>query len=472
MDYSEAALPNFSGQIVGNGRFELVDMIGSGSYGNVYRALDAQSDPCEPVYYAIKCLPKTELSPERLVCQKREISLHSLVSRSSPHICTLHEIIEEELYIYFVLDYCPGGDLYTAIIENRIYQNNVPLIKRAFVELLDGVHACHQLGVYHRDLKPENILCRQGGLDIRIADFGLATKSRLSQEFGVGSSYYMSPECISREMKYPHYSPLHTDIWSLGIILVNMVSGRNPWRFATPSDEGFLGYLYNVDFLREVLPISRPFNEILKRIFRLQPLSRITLPELREEILKLDTFYMSDAELRDASDNAREAAQDDYYRRAAPLTGLIFNQVVADTTLVNCPSTISNFHSDGGPPYPEWAYRRSAPTSRRPSDLPPVSVNRTPSHLHIQTFKSQDYRLYESRDNLSVCSMRSASSGAESEGPITPETHAHEPAIDVADLSEGQTLDEPMVARIPVKMASKQSRRFSFRNVVSRFKIF
>ncbi|KIK42518.1 hypothetical protein CY34DRAFT_83409 [Suillus luteus UH-Slu-Lm8-n1] len=465
-------LPNFSGQIVGNGRFELVDMIGSGSYGNVYRALDAQSDPCEPVYYAIKCLPKTELSPERIVCQRREISLHSLVSSSSPHICTLHEIIEEELYIYFVLDYCAGGDLYTAIIEDRIYQNNVPLIKRAFLELLDGVHACHQLGVYHRDLKPENILCRQGGLDIRIADFGLATKSRLSQEFGVGSSYYMSPECISREMKYPHYSPLHTDIWSLGVILVNMVSGRNPWRFATPSDEGFLGYLYNVDFLREILPISKPFNEILKRIFRLQPFSRISLPELKEEILKLDTFYMSDAELRDAPDNVREAAHDDYYRRAAPLTNLIFNQVVADSTLVNCSSTTSNFYSDGGPPYPKWTYRGSATISRRPSDLPPVSANRTPSQLNIQTFEAQDYRLYESRNSVSGCSMRSVSSGVESEGPITPETHAHEPAIDVADFSEGQTLDEPMLARMPVKMRSKQPRRFSFRNVVSRFKIF
>ncbi|KAG1866514.1 serine/threonine protein kinase, negative regulator of sexual conjugation and meiosis [Suillus subalutaceus] len=461
MNYSEV-LPNFSGQIVGNGRFELVNMIGSGSYGNVYRALDARSDPCEPVYYAIKCLPKTELSPERLVCQRREILLHSLVSSSSPHICTLHEIIEEELYIYFVLDYCAGGDLYTAIIENRIYQNN----------LLDGLHACHQLGVYHRDLKPENVLCCQDGLDIRIADFGLATKSRLSQEFGVGSSYYMSPECISREMKYPHYSPLHTDIWSLGVILVNMVSGRNPWRFATPSDEGFLGYLYNVDFLREILPISRPFNEILKRIFRLQPFSRISLPELREEILKLDTFYMSDAELRDASDNVREAARDDYYRRASPLTNLMFNQVVADTTLVNRSSTISNFYSDGGPPYPKWAYRGSAPTSRRPSDLPPASINRTSSQLHIQTFEPQDYRLYESRDSLSGCSMRSVSSGVESEGPITPETHAHEPAIDVADLSEGQTLDEPMLAHMPVKMRPKGHRRFSFRNVVSRFKIF
>ncbi|KAG1806714.1 serine/threonine protein kinase, negative regulator of sexual conjugation and meiosis [Suillus plorans] len=471
MNYSEA-LPNFSGQIVGNGRFELVDMIGSGSYGNVYRALDAQSDPCEPVYYAIKCLPKTELSPERLVCQRREILLHSLVSSSSPHICTLHEIIEEELYIYFVLDYCPGGDLYTAIIENRIYQNNVPLIKRAFIELLDGVHACHQLGVYHRDLKPENILCRQSGLDIRVADFGLATKSRISQEFGVGSSYYMSPECISREMKYPHYSPLHTDIWSLGVILVNMVSGRNPWRFATPSDKGFLGYLYNVDFLREILPISKSFNDILKRIFRLQPFSRISLPELREEILNLDTFYMSDAELRDASDNAQEAARDDYHRRAAPLTDLVFNQVVADTTLVNCSSTKSNFHSDGGPPYPKWAYRGSAPASRRPSDLPPASVNRTPSQLHIRAFEPQDYRLYESRDSLSSCSTRSVSSGVESEGPITPETHAHEPAIDVADLSEGQTLDEPILARMPVKMGPKRPRRFSFRNVVSRFKIF
>lgn len=273
-------------------------------------------------------------------------------------------------------------------------------------------------------------------------------------------------------MKYPHYSPLHTDIWSLGVILVNMVSGRNPWRFATPSDKGFLGYLYNVDFLREILPISKSFNDILKRIFRLQPFTRISLPELREEILNLDTFYMSDAELRDASDNAQEAARDDYHRRAAPLTDLVFNQVVADTTLVNCSSTKSNFHSDGGPPYPKWAYRGSAPASRRPSDLPPASVNRTPSQLHIRAFESQDYRLYESRDSLSGCSTRSVSSGIESEGPITPETHAHEPAIDVADLSEGQTLDEPILARMPVKTGPKQPRRFSFRNVVSRFRIF
>ncbi|KAG2356012.1 kinase-like domain-containing protein [Suillus spraguei] len=261
MNYQREALPipDLSGQSVGDDRFKLVELIGFGASGTVYRALDTHSDPCDPVNYAIKCLPNTELSQDSLVWQKREITCHWLASRSSsPHVCKLHQIIQEGLYMYLVLDYCPGGDL--------LRLSNVPLIKKVFIELLDGVQACHSAGVYHRDLKPENILCVEPGLGIRIADFGLSTTKLISQEFNVGSWEYLSPEC-NFETGSPHYSPLYSDIWSLGVILVNMVSGRSPWGPATPSNQDFWRYINNPDFLLEVLPISRSFNEILKQIF-------------------------------------------------------------------------------------------------------------------------------------------------------------------------------------------------------------
>ncbi|KAG2344908.1 kinase-like protein, partial [Suillus weaverae] len=291
MNYQKEALPipDLSGQSVGHSRFKLVELIGFGASGTVYRALDTQSDPCDPVYYAVKCLLNTELSRDGLMWHKREVACHWLASRSSsPHICKLHQIIEEGLYMYLVLDYCPGGDLFTAI-KLRTYEGNVPLIKKVFIDILDGVRACHSVGVYHRDLKPENILCVEPGLGIRIADFGLSTTKLVSQEFNVGSWDYLSPEC-NFETGSPHYSSLHSDIWSLGVILVNMVSGRSPWGPATPSNQNFRRYINNPDFLLDFLPVSRSFNEILKQIFHLRESARISLPRLREEIIKLDTF--------------------------------------------------------------------------------------------------------------------------------------------------------------------------------------
>ncbi|KAG2123458.1 serine/threonine protein kinase, negative regulator of sexual conjugation and meiosis [Suillus clintonianus] len=404
-------IPNLSGWWVGRGRFKLVELIGYGSSGTVYRALDTQSDPWNPVYYAIKCLRNKELCRDGLMWQKREIACHSVVSRSSsPNICKLHQIIEEGLYMYCVLDYCPGGDLFTAI-RSRTYEGNVPLIKKAFIELLDGVFACHTAGVYHRDLKPENILCAESGSGIRIADFGLATTKLVNREFNVGSRDFMSPEC-HYEMGSPHYSPLHSDIWSLGVILVTMVSGRSPWGPAILSDPNFRKYTENPDFLLDVLPISRSFNEILKQIFHLRESARISLPRLREEILRLDTFYPSEAELNNDSENAREAIHN-YARRVALLTNQIFHM----------PGYQVNDWPFGpfGAPQPQCAYRGSAPAVQQPINA--AGIDRTPSHLCIY----DDGRPC-SRARLSRCS----SSG--DEGPITPETRPYEPMIDPSDM--------------------------------------
>lgn len=86
------------------------------------------------------------------------------------------------------------------------------------------------------------------------------------------------------------YSPRQTDIWSMGVLLVNMISGRNPWRVATSTDHYFQAYLKDNDSLGEVFPISAEVITIIKRIFVLNPFQRITLEDLREEIVRVRTF--------------------------------------------------------------------------------------------------------------------------------------------------------------------------------------
>ncbi|EGO02182.1 hypothetical protein SERLA73DRAFT_177988 [Serpula lacrymans var. lacrymans S7.3] len=430
-------LPDFSGQTIANGRYQLIEELGTGAYGSVYRALDVNSDPNDPSFYAIKCLSKEDLTPEQVAYQAREIAIHKMVS-GLPHVLTLHEVVEEELYLYFVLELCMGGDLFNAITVHRAYYRNNALVKKAFVELLDGVYACHQMGVFHRDLKPENILCLKDGSGILLADFGLATRRRVCKDFGCGSSFYMSPECIGQQFDYPTYSASHSDIWSLGVILTNMISGRNPWKLATTVDDCFSSYLHNPDFLREMLPISKGANEILKRIFTLNPLSRISLPELRQRILELDTFFMDECELEEASDNVKTAEVS--YATRIPVTKLVVHRVATDDTL--------NAEYDSG-------YSSSSSSDRHyPYESP--SDNMAPTPVTIATFSrcsSRDIARVVVRshriENFIIGSdsgTGETSSGGESEGPITPETYPIDPVNSVPDLPEGESLDDSIFA--------------------------
>ncbi|KAH7929405.1 kinase-like protein [Leucogyrophana mollusca] len=445
-----SSLPDFSGQVIDNGRYHLLHTLGSGAYGVVYRALDTTSDPLNPTHYAIKCMAKAELTHEQLAYQNREIALHKIVSGSSPFVLSLHEIVEEELYLYLILDLCPGGDMFSAITKTYIYHNNIPLMKQAFIELLDGVQACHDRGVFHRDLKPENILCGKDGAGILVADFGLATQKRVCKDFGCGSAEYMSPECLSREIKYPHYSPRHTDIWSLGVILINLVFSRNPWRLATTSDSGFLSFLYNPDYLRDVLPISRGLNDVMKRVFHLNPAARISIPELREEILKMDTFYMSHEEMLGAAEHARDFARANR-RNRTPITKLVVHHVDTDETLIDDSDDSDDWSSSSSSDadsHPDWSYDSAeqimALAASRSIPPPPSFSSDGPS---IRLVLNSGPR----RENFIIGSdsgSGSLGSEPESEGPVTPETIADDLATDVPDLdlAEGDGFDQTVVA--------------------------
>ncbi|KAL4873455.1 hypothetical protein BDV12DRAFT_160030 [Aspergillus spectabilis] len=267
-------------------RLELTSILGVGAYGVVYTAVDIHTD----VMYAVKALNKVGLDPRQLKFQQREIKLHHMASQH-PNVVSLVRIMDSPDCTYVVIEFCPEGDLFSSITDKSHFIGNDPLVKRVFLQILDAVHYCHALGIYHRDLKPENILVTDQGLTVKLADFGLATTDYLTSDFGCGSTFYMSPECQQpnpRPMSYYQSAP--NDVWSLGVILVNLTCGRNPWKRASIEDSTFRAYLKDPFFLKSILPLSDELVCILSRIFETDPCKRITIPELRQIIMDCPRF--------------------------------------------------------------------------------------------------------------------------------------------------------------------------------------
>jgi len=194
---------------------------------------------------------------------------------------------------FVVIEYCPEGDLFSNITERGRYVGNDALAKDASLQILNAVEHCHNMGIYHRDLKPENILVTDQGRTVKLADFGLATSDYLTSDYGCGSTFYMSPECQQSSPKaYSCYESAPNDVWSLGVILVNLTCGRNPWKRASFEDSTFRAYMKDPKFLRSILPISPELDSILRRIFEYNPAKRIKIPELRQLIEQCPRFTM------------------------------------------------------------------------------------------------------------------------------------------------------------------------------------
>ncbi|KAL1920306.1 uncharacterized protein VTP21DRAFT_1452 [Calcarisporiella thermophila] len=274
---------NQIGQKIDNNSLEILDVLGVGAYGVVYRARSLVTGQM----FAVKFLPKAGLDSRQRAFQYREITLHTQVS-SHHNILSLIKVVETSESIYVVLEYCSEGDLFYNITERSLYVGNDRAVRDAFLQILDAVAYCHSVGLYHRDLKPENIMVFDGGRTLKLTDFGLATTEQYSSDFGCGSMYYFSPECQGTDRR--SYASIPNDIWSLGIILINLVTGRNPWHRASPADDAYSAYLRDPDYLRSILPISVQLNEILKCIFT-SPAKRATVEQLRAMVEACPRFY-------------------------------------------------------------------------------------------------------------------------------------------------------------------------------------
>ena len=171
------------GQTIDNGALRIEAVLGAGSFGVVYRAVDTQSG----AYYAVKRVERDNEDYD----QTRETQLHARVS-SHPHVLTFHREIDAGYFAFFVYDLC-AGDLHTVIGKLTFFRED-ELVRRVFVQIIDAVEYCHSRGVYHRDLKPQNILIssKTGEFDIFVADFGLLTMSKVTAS-SCGTPCFMSP---------------------------------------------------------------------------------------------------------------------------------------------------------------------------------------------------------------------------------------------------------------------------------------
>ena len=198
------------GYRINDGHIKLMSVLGVGGSGVVYHAVECCTadllQPTDPRQFAIKALSKVGLEPDEVHRLELEFELHTRVS-DHPNVVTFHGIIEEEDFFFVLLDYLPEGDIFDKMEIDRVYVGNDDLIKSVFLQLIDVVEYCHNLGVSHRDIKPENILCKDGGSHILLADFGLGTDCRVVQEYGLGSESYMAPR-THPPFHHPCPSPL------------------------------------------------------------------------------------------------------------------------------------------------------------------------------------------------------------------------------------------------------------------------
>ncbi|KAI1786821.1 kinase-like domain-containing protein, partial [Ganoderma leucocontextum] len=286
---SAASLPNFTGCIIDD-RYELLQMLGSGTFGVVYKAIDLEVADNFDNIVAVKIVRKAGRGDAELAIIKREVAMHSVVA-DIEGVVTLIDAFDDAKWCYIVLEFCQGGDLFEQIITKQSYLGNDELLRRAFLSLVDAVQACHDAGIAHRDLKPENVLISQDGSRCYLADFGLATNQPVVRDFGIGTGLYMSPECVGELTARQAYDPYLSDIWALGVILVNMITAQNPWARATPKDANFCQFVMDPDFLFNASPMSEGAHAIIQSLLDLHPAGRMCLRSLRQAILSLDTFF-------------------------------------------------------------------------------------------------------------------------------------------------------------------------------------
>jgi len=197
------------------GPYEILNAIGAGGMGEVYRARDSRVGRDVAV----------KLAGVRF-SDRFEHEIRAVAALNHPNICTLHDVGPN----YLVMELVEGETLRDWLKQDRPLERKLDVVR----QVLEGLQAAHRAGFVHRDLKPQNIMvCNDGS--IRILDFGIAKAARMRRLTFVGFSPTMgTPDYMAPEQVNGRRGDQRTDIYSLGAILYEMTTGKVPFEGESP----------------------------------------------------------------------------------------------------------------------------------------------------------------------------------------------------------------------------------------------
>jgi serine/threonine protein kinase len=238
MDASRAAAPGRSALPEKIGKYEVIREIGRGATSVVYQAYD----PFQNRQVAIKLVHPEALGDEEHGRRYRKLFVNeaSLAGRlAHPHIVAIYDAVADEEASYIVMEYVDGTTLERYTRPDQLLP--VERVVEIGYKCARALEYASRQGVIHRDIKPANIMLA-GESDIKISDFGaaLTTAAETTQVSGIGSPAYMSPEQV-KELPLTH----QTDIFSLGVVMFQLLTGRLPFQAA--NNYGMIYQIIHVD---------------------------------------------------------------------------------------------------------------------------------------------------------------------------------------------------------------------------------
>lgn len=239
--------------------FQIIKLIGSGGMGEVYLAKDLRLNR----NVALKFLTLSDENSNKRFLREAQ----SAAALEHPHICTIHEIAEDSGREFIVMQYVEGETLSTWIKRQPLKIKDALEIA---IQIADALSEAHSRGIIHRDIKPANIIISTNN-QVKVLDFGLAKKIALGEANNeasfktllslpgviMGTVSYMSPEQVRGQE-----ADIRSDLWSLGVLLYEMVTGKTPFT-GDNSVEKLAAILYQEPEKRTEIP--QELTEILNK---------------------------------------------------------------------------------------------------------------------------------------------------------------------------------------------------------------
>lgn len=284
------------------GEYRIVDFIGAGGMGEVYRAVHSKIGRVA----AVKVLTQATQAADFVERFFNEARIQA--SLQHPNIATLYDFCEVAGQPCIIMEYVDGETICERVAAFRAaYGAALPLSETVYIfgRVVEAIEYIHRHGIIHRDIKSNNIKVSSAG-QVKLLDFGIAkgqTSPGLTQVGAVvGTLQYLAPELIRGGT-----ADDRADIWALGVLLYEMVTGRMPFEAQTVGDLsdkiGRASYPQPTQF---VSGLPRPFADVMARCLRRNPAERPNASELLRAVKQLEAVVSKPGLSADVSDAVTE----------------------------------------------------------------------------------------------------------------------------------------------------------------------